>query len=102
MKGSEKQVAWAEESRNTVISIFRGAAAEIEKQETNQDLKEKNIAAIEMRISAIQSADYAGDIINLFKGIHNTGDVARDFSKLLAIYRVNVPCTAGEQKILCK
>ena len=55
-----------------------------------------------MRISAIQSADYAGDIISLFKDIRNTGDIASDFSKLVAIYRVRMACTPGEKKILCK
>lgn len=102
MRGSEKQIKWASEIRCTVISIFEESIKEIEKQEKDPALMEKNISGIKARIDALESAEYAGDIINLFRHINKTENLPQDFRRLISAYRVSVPCTDGERKILCK
>ena len=102
MRGSEKQVKWASEIRRTVISIFEESIEEIRKQEKDPILMEKNISGIKARIDALENAEYAGDIISLFRQIKKTDNLEKDFRKLISVYRVSVPCTDGEREILCK
>lgn len=102
MRGSEKQIQWATEISETVTSILRAASKEIEDKSTDEAIKQKNISDIAVRIAAIESAEYAGDIINLFKDIKKTGNTMKDFSKVLSVYRYSLPYTEGEKAILCK
>lgn len=100
LNGTEKQIAWATEIKETVISILREAIGHADYQDEEKTTAFKN--AIETRITALETAEYAGDIIFLFKDIRKTGNYMVDVRKLLAEYQTSVPCNEGQKKILCK
>ena len=102
MKGSEKQVRWAEEIKNNVVSSFEKFAEDIKAFDAPEEIKAANIAGCKERIDALNAAEYAGDIIDLFKDIRFTGSNETDFPKVMAIYNTTRPNTDGQKKILCK
>lgn len=95
MRGTEKQIKWAEEIADRVIGTFERLRAE-----RSEDANE--CAFLDNLIAAVKSADYAGDIIELFKDYKPNGDMNHDAMTLGAIYRVTIPATDGQKKILCK
>lgn len=102
MKGSEKQVRWAEEIRNNVVSSFEKFIEDIKAFDAPEEIKAANIAGCKERIEALNAAEYAGDIIDLFKDIRFTGSNETGFPKVMAIYNTTRPNTDGQKKILCK
>lgn len=102
MKGSEKQIAWANDIVETVTSILTVAREAIETEDAPADLKASAIQNINTKIDAIRSAEYAADVINLFKGIRKTGNAMADAQNVMAVYNVSVPMSNGEKKILGK
>lgn len=100
MKGSAKQIAWAEEIRANVVSSFEKFIEDIKAFDAPEEIKVANIAGCRERIEALTSAEYAGDIIDLFKDIRFTGNVEVDFPKVMAVYRVTKANTPGEKEIL--
>lgn len=102
MRGTEKQIAWATEITENVVAILEAFAAEMEKTAPNTEIKTANLNAIRARIDALKNAEYAGDVINLFKSIKRTGDLRSDIPQVMAIYKVVLASTPGEKKILCK
>ena len=102
MKGSEKQVRWAEEIRNNVVSSFEKFIEDIKAFDAPEEIKAANIAGCKERIEALNDAEYAGDIIDLFKDIRFAGSNETDFPKVMAIYNTTRPNTDGQKKILCK
>ena len=95
MKGTEKQIAWAQEISERVIKTWEAL------REERKDCKDEYDFAT-ARIEAIKNAEYAGDIINLFEGYKPNGDMQHDVPSLAAIYTINPGDTAGERAILCK
>lgn len=102
MKGTAKQITWAEEIRHNVLASFGKAIEDIKNSDAPEEIKTANIAGCVKRVDALTAAEYAGDVINLFKDIRFTGDNATDFPKVMAVYRVTRPNTPGERAILCK
>lgn len=102
MKGSEKQIAWANDIIETVTSILTVAREAVETENAPADLKAAAIHNINTKIDAIRGAEYASDIINLFKGIRKTGNAMADAQNVMAVYNVSVPMSNGEKKILGK
>jgi hypothetical protein len=102
MKGTDKQIAWATEIRSNVIASFWKFIEDIKAFDGPEEIKAVNIAGCRERIAALNDAEYAGDIIDLFKDIRFTGDVEKDFPKVMAIYNTTRPNTDGQKKILCK
>lgn len=100
MKGSAKQIAWAEEIRANVVSSFDKFIEDIKAFDAPEEVKAANIAGCQERIEALNAAEYAGDIIDLFKDIRFTGNVDVDFPKVMAVYRVTKANTPGEKEIL--
>lgn len=95
MKGTEKQIAWAQEIAERVIKTWEAL------REERKDCKnEYDFATV--RIEAIKNAEYARDIIDLFKGYKPNGDMQHDVMSLAAIYTTNPGDTAGQRTILCK
>lgn len=95
MKGSEKQVKWAEEIQSRVINTFERLKAE-------RADNPAEVAYSDKMIAAVKSAAYASSIINLFKYYHPNGDMQHDVMSLAAIYRVTIPNGDDERAILCK
>ena len=102
MQGTEKQIAWATEIQATVTGIFNAAIEELNQLPEKFPNKSAVIADLEHRKALIDAADYASDIINLFKDIHQTGKPLDDFLAVKAVYRVHWANTPGERKILCR
>lgn len=106
MRGTEKQITWATEIINRIVPVLEQASEDfsgfVPATQEQEEAKRENIEGIEKRIDALKNADYAGDVISLFRSVRVTGNQSEDFSKVLAVYRVSLPCTRGEQEILCK
>lgn len=102
MKGTEKQIAWAEEIRRNVLACFGRAIEYMKNMDTQEEIKTANIRDFVARVDALTSAEYASDVINLFKDIRFSGDLETDFPKVVSVYRVTIPNTPGEKSILCK
>lgn len=99
MKGSEKQINWANEIIERLDSVMDSIIANIPSNYNDQQKagwsQEKDMMTniIEGMRSNIHSADYAGDIIDLFKDVKTPQD-------LMGMWRVTVPNTTGQHKIL--
>lgn len=100
MKGTEKQIAWATDIQANVIASFEKFIEDIKVFDAPEEIKAANIAGCQERIEALTAAEYAGDIIDLFKDIRFTGDSAKDLPKVVAVYRVTKANTPGEKEIL--
>lgn len=94
MKGSEKQISWA----NDILANINKTYADAENFPASESTK-KVLAA---QKQAINAAEYAGDIIDLFGKINFTGDVRHDLPFIVAVFRVVKPNTEGQKKILMK
>ena len=92
MKGSEKQINWANEIIERLDSVMDSIIANIPSNYNDQQ-KAMMTNVIEGMRSNIHSADYAGDIIDLFKDVKTPQD-------LMGMWRVTVPNTTGQHKIL--
>lgn len=92
MKGSEKQINWANEIIERLDSVMDSIIANIPSNYNDQQ-KAMMTNVIEGMRSNIHSADYAGDIIDLFKDVKTPQD-------LMGMWRVTVPNTPGQHKIL--
>lgn len=94
MKGSEKQIAWAEELKEKAVDTFN----HLKDADPSEDGKKQ----AEVMIEAIKNAEYAGDIISIFKYVNFNGDWMHDIKEISSVYRVTVPETEGQKKILGK
>ena len=92
MKGSEKQINWANEIIERLDSVMDSIIANIPSNYNDQQ-KAMMTNVIEGMRNNIHSADYAGDIIDLFKDVKTPQD-------LMGMWRVTVPNTTGQHKIL--
>ena len=102
MKGTTKQIAWAAEIRANVINAFEQFISDCKNFDTPEEIKTANITGAKERIEALNAAEYASDIIDLFKGIRFSGNNEHDFPAVMAIYRTTRPNTSGQKTILCK
>lgn len=96
MKGSEKQITWATEIRNNIINTFKASMAEIPADEKGQAVRDK----INGMIARLEAAENAGDIINLFKGVHFGDNLRNSVADVMTIYKITSPSTPGERAIL--
>lgn len=100
LKGSEKQIAWAQEIKHNIKKAFDGATAHFDGL---QDARaEEAKALVQGKWERLNNAKYAGDIIDLFGHIHFSGDAAQDFGKICAVYKTSAPQTEGQKEILGK
>ena len=100
MKGSEKQLKWA----NDIIRNIRAAWEVAKNDEKSKAMPgyAAGVAQWEERLDRLENADYAGDIIDLFKDIRFTDDQWHNLCDIISVYRVKMPCTEGQSKILGK
>lgn len=92
MKGSEKQISWANEIITRLDGVMDQIVANIPDRYT-QEQKAMMANMIEGMRGSIHSAEYAGDVIDLFKNVKTPED-------LMGMWRVTVPNTPGQHKIL--
>lgn len=102
MRGTEKQVAWATDIIGRVVPVLEQAAVDIQGMAGNAEIKAANIARLEQWITALENAEYSGDVIAIFGSVRLSGNQEQDFMKILSKYRTTYPETQGMKKILCK
>ena len=95
MKGSEKQIAWATEIRNNIISAFESSKSGI-------PAGHPVLTKIDGMAQRLNDAEYAGAIIDLFKDIQFNGDLQHDIPCIMAVYKVCPGMTDGQKAILGK
>ena len=101
LKGSEKQIALAENIKENVESTIL-FAIEQGKREQGNPKAQAAVSFLTDKLERLNTAEYAGDIIDLFKHINFTGDRMEDFRWIMAVYRTSVPMSVGQEKILDK
>lgn len=101
LKGSEKQIAWAENIIENVKSSIL-FAIEQSKREQGNPRAQAAVSFLTDKLERLDDAEYAGDIIDLFKHINFTGNRMEDFRWIMAVYRTSVPMSVGQEKILDK
>ena len=85
MRGSEKQIKWAEEIRANLIKTYSGAKAL---------MTGKDADGMDAAIEILNKCEYAGDIIDMYKGIKFTGELYTDISAIMACHRT-APAAEG-------
>lgn len=100
MKGSEKQLKWA----NDIIRNIRAAWEVAKNDEKSKAMPgyAAGVALWEERLDRLENADYAGDIIDLFKDIRFTDDQWHNMCYIISVYNIKRPYTEGQKKILGK
>ena len=101
LKGSEKQIAWAENIIENVTSSIL-FAIEQSKREQGNPRAQAAVSFLTDKLERLDDAEYAGDIIDLFKHINFSGDRMEDFRWIMAVYRTSAPMSVGQEKILDK
>ena len=90
MRGSEKQIVWANELKATVVKVLNDA---VKMQKAVAPQLVENIKGFEALRDAVESFDgYAGDVIGMFgdyKARWLTGDISKDTWHLLDIIRIS-------------
>ena len=77
-------------------------AIEQGKREQGNPRAQAAVSFLTDKLERLGDAEYAGDIIDLFKNINFTGDRMEDFRWIMAVYRTSVPMSVGQEKILDK
>lgn len=92
MKGSEKQLNWANEIIARLDGVMDQIVSNIPDRYT-QEQKAMMSNMIDGMRSSIHAAEYAGDVIDLFKDVKTPED-------LMGVWRTTCPNTDGQRKIL--
>lgn len=101
LKGSEKQISWATDIRKDINDIFDDTKKYIKAADyATKEQKAQEINYLESIRKRINSAEYAGDIITLFRDVRRTGNPEDDYPRVLALFNVRVGMTEGQRKIL--
>lgn len=87
MKGTEKQVNWANEIKERVVSIL-DEAIEMQKQEAPGNASNLDGFA-KMRTIVAEFDGYAGDMIDVFRDVQRTGDVRKDVASVVMTARAS-------------
>lgn len=102
MRGTEKQIQWATKIQANVIRTLEEAIDMMGKVNAPEDIRRKNIEDTTEWLEAVKNAEYAGDIIDLFKDIPQTGDLNNRFGSLMSARRIKVPGSEAQRKLLHK
>lgn len=87
MKGSEKQIKWAEDIKCNLVRVYEGV----------KEADPANGAAITAAIAKLEAIDKAAIIIDLYKGIKFNGDLQHDFAAVASCHRT---MTAAERAMV--
>lgn len=88
LNGTEKQIKWAEEIKDTVLAIIAEAIIACQNSNINYKQKESFIEQMNILKCNIENANYAGDIISVFAHVKHTGDYKKDISSLKSAIRI--------------
>lgn len=100
MRGSEKQLKWAEEIKAVIIPAMESIIAEGEKKDQSDERVATTLKQIKARKNALETAEYAGDVISIYGDAAKGKDAQSVAGSLVAIWRVKVATTDGEKDLL--
>ena len=86
MKGTEKQIAWAEEIKARTIKTIDAAIAHLEGMSAPAEKKAAAIAELNRRLDVVSRMQYAGDMIDGFKNVGGD-DLNHDLSVINAAFK---------------
>ena len=90
MRGSEKQIKWAEDIKVNVLAIISDAIAFCKSSSISNEQKERFIGQMNTLKYNIENVAYAGDLIEVFKDTKHSGDCKQDISDLRSALRWDV------------
>lgn len=90
MRGSEKQIKWAEDIKVNVLAIISDAIAFCKSSNTSNEQKERFIGQMNTLKYNIENVEYAGDLIEVFKDTKHSGNCKQDISAVRSALRWDV------------
>lgn len=88
MRGSEKQIRWAEDIKVNVLAIIADAVAACESSNISDAQKASFVGQMEAIKHNIETVDYAGELINVFASVKHTGDFKADLKAFKVALRI--------------
>jgi len=86
MKGTEKQIAWAEEIKARTVKTINDTIAQINGMEAPADKKTAAIAEQNRRMDVVNRIQYASDMIDGFKDVRGD-DLRHDISVINSAFK---------------
>lgn len=82
MKGSEKQIKWAEDIKANLVKTYKGLIPMMPEADRPQ---------MEKAIEKLNSIEQAGIIIEAYKAVKFSGDLQKDFMAIMTTHRNMTP-----------
>lgn len=88
MRGSEKQIRWAEDIKVNVLAIISEAIVACEKSSISDAQKEAFVGQMNTLRYNVENVEYAGELIDVFGSLKHTGDYKSDIKALKSALRI--------------
>lgn len=96
MRGSEKQIKWAEDIKVNVLAVISEAITACESSNISDAQKAAFVGQMNTLKFNVENVEYAGDLIEVFRDVEPTGDYKHDISVLKSALRGDVNKTFSE------
>ena len=90
MRGSEKQIKWAEDIKVNVLAVISEAITACESSNISDAQKAAFVGQMNTLKFNVENVEYAGDLIEVFHDVEPTGDYKHDISVLKSALRSDV------------
>lgn len=90
MRGSEKQIKWAEDIKVNVLAVISEAITACESSNISDAQKAAFVGQMNTLKFNVENVEYAGDLIEVFRDVEPTGDYKHDISVLKSALRGDV------------
>lgn len=90
MRGSEKQIKWAEDIKVNVLAVISEAITACESSNISDAQKAAFVGQMNTLKLNVENVEYAGDLIEVFRDVEPTGDYKHDISILKSALRGDV------------
>lgn len=90
MRGSEKQIKWAEDIKVNVLAVISEAITACESSSISDAQKAAFVGQMNTLKFNVENVEYAGDLIEVFRNVEPTGDYKHDISVLKSALRGDV------------
>lgn len=90
MRGSEKQIKWAEDIKVNVLAVISEAITACESSNISDAQKAAFVGQMNTFKFNVENVEYAGDLIEVFRDVEPTGDYKHDISVLKSALRGDV------------
>ena len=101
MKGTEKQIAWAEEIKTATLEAIDRLIADGQQYAGNPKA-DALLAKLSSQRDAINACEYAADIIDCFASVKPYKPVEDRCKAFIAASRVHLPQNKAQEKLLGK